>query len=209
MLKKILLNLFLVFGICEAVSQKLVEKQLNATTFERIVISSKIINTLAINTEVTDQIRIVSKVVGENCENVVVTTSQENKTLKIGASYSPYFIAENDKLAAHKVISVDVELTIPNFLYVEVRTSIASVSVIGNYSNLQANLENRDCELNNFLGNASIKTKRGNIKVHVKGSVSGRAFSTNGSVVNYLPGRAKYTIVAESRDGDISLLQTK
>ena len=87
---------------------------------------------------------------GENYENVLVTTSEENKTLKIGTSYSPYFIAENDKLAAHKVMSVDIELTIPNFLYVEVNTPIASISVTGNYSNFHAYLENGDCQLNNF-----------------------------------------------------------
>jgi hypothetical protein len=209
MLKKTLLSLLLVFGISGAISQKLVEKQLDATRFERLIISSDIINTLTITSEATNEISILNKVVGENYENVVVTTSEENKTLKIGTSYSPFFIAENDKLAAHKVMSVDIELTIPNFLYVEVNTPIASISVTGNYSNFQAFLENEDCHLNNFLGNASIKTKQGNIKVYAKANVSGRAFSTNGSVVNYLPGRAKYTIIAESRDGDISLLQTK
>ncbi len=209
MLKKILLSLLLAFGISEAISQKLVEKQLDATRFERLVISSDMINTLAVTSEATNQIRIVNKVVGENYENVIVTTSEENKTLKIGTSYSPYFIADNDKLAAHKVMSVDIELTIPNFLYVEVNTSIASISVTGNYSNFHAYLENGDCQLNNFFGNASIKTKQGNIEVHARENVSGRAFSKNGSVVNYLPGKAKYTIIAESRDGDISLLQTK
>jgi len=209
MLKKILLSLLLVVGISEAISQKVVEKQLDGTRFERISITSDLINTLTITSEATNEIRIVNKVAGENYENVIVTNSEENKTLKIGASYSPYFIAENDKLAAHKVMSVDIELTIPNFLYVEVNTSIASISVTGNYSNFLAYLENGDCQLNNFLGNASIKTKRGNINVHARENVSGRAFSTNGGVVNYLPGRAKYTIIAESLDGDISLLQTK
>jgi hypothetical protein len=209
MLKRIVLILLMVFGISEAISQKLVEKQLDATRFERLIISSDIINTLTITSEATNRIRIVNKVVGENYENVIVTSSEENKTLKIGASYSPYFIAENDKLAAHKVMSVDIELTMPNFLYVEVNTPIASISVTGNYSNFHAYLENGDCQLNDFLGNASIKTKHGNIKVHARENVSGRAFSTKGSVVNYLPGKAKYIIIAESRDGDISLLQTK
>jgi hypothetical protein len=209
MLKKILFSLLLVVGISEGISQKLVEKQLDATRFESLIISSEIINRLIITSKATNEISIVNKVVGENYENVLVTTSEENKTLKIGTSYSPYFIAENDKLAAHKVMSVDIELTIPNFLYVEVYTPIASISVTGNYSNFHAYLENGDCQLNDFLGNASIKTKHGNIKVHAMENVSGRAFSTNGSVVNYLPGQAKYTIIAESRDGDISLLQTK
>lgn len=209
MLKEILLSLLLVLGISEAISQKLVEKQLDAARFERLIITSDLINTLTITSEATNQIRIVNKTVGENYENLIVTTSEENKTLKIGASYSPFFIAENDKLAAHKVMSVDIELIIPNFLYVEVNTSIASIVITGNYSNFHAYLENEDCQLDNFSGNASIKTKRGNIRVHAKENVSGRAFSTNGSVENYLPGRAKYTVIAESRDGDISLLQTK
>jgi hypothetical protein len=209
MLKKIVLSLLLLGGVYDAISQKLVEKQIDATRFERLIISSELINRLTIISEATNQIRIVNKVVGENYENVLVTTSEENKTLKIGTSYSPYFIAENDKLAANKVMSVDIELTIPNFLYVEVNTSIASVSATGNYSNFQAYLEYGDCELRDFLGNAIINTKQGNIKVYAKEHVSGRAFSLKGTVINYLPGKAKYTILAESRDGDISLLQTK
>jgi hypothetical protein len=209
MLKRIVLILLMVFGISEAISQKLVEKRLDATRFERLIISSEIINTLTITSEATNQITIVNKVVGENYENVIVTTSEENKTLKIGAIYSPYFNAKNDKLAAHKVMSIDIELTIPNFLIVEVYTPISSINVRGNYSNLHAYLENGNCHLINFFGNASIKTKNGDIDVHAKENVSGRAFSTNGTVVNYLPGKAKYTIIAESRDGDISLQQTK
>ena len=204
-----MLSVLLLVGISDAISQKLVEKQLDATRFERLIISSELINRLTILSGVTNQIRIVNKVVGENYENVIITTSEENKTLKIGLSYSPYFKPENDKLAAHKIMSVDIELTIPNFLYVEVDTSIASINVTGNYLNFQAYLENGDCELNNFLGNAIITTKKGNIKVGAKENVSGRAFSANGTVVNYLPGMAKYTVIAESRDGDISLLQTK
>lgn len=204
-----MLCVLFVFFFFEAISQKIVEKQLDATRFERISVTSDWINTLTIATEATDQIRIVSKVVGENCENVIITTSEENKTLKIGTSYSPFFIPENDKLAAHKVMSVAIAITIPNFLFVEVNTPLASISGVGNYSNFQANLENGDCELIDFLGNASIITRQGNIKVLAKEQVSGRAFSTNGSVINYLPGKAEYTIIAESRDGDVSLLQTK
>jgi hypothetical protein len=209
MLKKIVLSLLLIFGISEAISQKFVERQLDAAIIERLIISSDLINTLTINTQATSQIRIASKVAGEYYESLVVTTSEENKTLLIGASYSPYFIPENDKLAAHKVMSVDIELTIPTFLFVEVSTPIATVSAVGNYANFHAYLENGDCQLNRFLGNASITTKGGDITVRAKENVSGRAFSEKGSVINYLPGMARYTIIAESRDGDISLLQTK
>ena len=209
MLKKIVLSLLLIFGISEAISQKVVEELHDAAGIERLIIASDLINTLTITSEATNQIRVVSKVVGENYESLLVTTSEENKIFKIGAFYSPYFIPENDKLAAHKLMSVDIELTIPNSLFVEVSAPIASISATGNYANFQAYLESGDCELSRFLGNASITTKGGDITVYAKEDVSGRAFSEKGSVVNYLPGRARYTIIAESRDGDISLLQTK
>ena len=124
-----MLSLLVAFGTAEAISQKVVEKQLDASEIKRLIITSNMINTLSITSEETDQITIVNKVVGEGYENVIVTTSAENNTLKIGTSYSPYFIPENDKLAAHKVISVDMMLTIPDFLYVEVETSIASINV--------------------------------------------------------------------------------
>ena len=209
MLKNIAFLICLYFGSTEAISQKILEKQLDALKIERVVIASDMINLLSIASEKTDQIRIITKITGENSENVAVSTSEEDNILTIGTGYTPYFEAENDKLAAHKVISVEMLLTIPDFLIVEVETRIASVDVTGNYDVFRATLEYGNCELNSFLGHAMIKTLHGNILVYARENVSGRVFSNKGDVINYLPGRGKYTIIAESRDGDISLFQTK
>ena len=209
MLKQSGFILFIVFGVSKAIAQKIVEKQLDASRFERLSISSDIVNTLTINSQETDQIRIVTKVVGENHENVMLTISEDKTTLNVGTSYTPYFTPENDKLSAHKVMSVALEFIVPNFIDLELSTSMGSVNLTGNYRSVEVYLENGNCQLNNFLGDAIIKTHEGDIWVAAQEHVSGRAFSKSGKVLNYLPGSAIYTVVAESLNGDISMLQTK
>jgi hypothetical protein len=190
-------------------AQKILEKQIDAIETKQLVIASDMINLLSIATEKTDQIKMITKIAGENSENVIVTASEENNILTIGTAYTPYFSPENDKLAAHKILSIEMQLIIPDFLIVEIDTKTASIEATGTYDVFRANLDYGNCELNNFLGHAMLRTVHGNILVHAQEHVSGRAFSKKGSVLNYLPGRAKYTIIAESRDGDISLFQTK
>jgi hypothetical protein len=209
MLKKIAFLLILVHGGADAISQKILEKQFDASEITHLSIYSEMISKLTIVSEKTDKITIITKVVGEHSENVLVTSSEELNALKIGIAYSPYFIAENDKLAAHKLISVDMQLTIPEFMNIDVETKIASVQARGKYTNFKASLEYGNCELNHFLGNAALKSLHGNIAVYCGENTFGKAFSQKGKVINYLPAKGKYSILAESREGDISLLQTK
>jgi hypothetical protein len=209
MLNKIAFFFILAFSAGNAISQKIFEKQFDASDITHLVIYSEMINKLTIVSEKTDKIAIITKITGENSENVVVTASEEIKTLKIGTVYSPFFIAQNDKLAAHKVISVDMQMTIPEFMNIEIETKIASIEASGKFVEFHASLEYGNCELFDFLGDAALNSLHGNIMVHAGKNTWGKAFSQKGSVVNHLPTTGKYSILAESREGDISLLQTK
>jgi len=62
-----------------------------------------------------------------------------------------------------------------------------------------------NCIIENFSGNATIKTKQGFIKIYAQDIVSGEAFSKKGKVFNELKINKKYTIEAVSLEGDISL----
>lgn len=208
MLKKIAFLLILVFGVADAISQKTLEKQFDASEIANLTIYSEMINKLTIVSEKTDKITIVTEIAGEHFEYVVVTASEENRTLRIGTAYSPYFIAQNDKLAAHKVISIEMQMTIPEFLNIEVETGIASVEARGKYRRFHASLKYGNCELIDFLGIADLKSWHGNIIVYAGKNSWGKAFSKKGSVTNDLPSRGKYSILAESMEGDISLLQS-
>ena len=77
-----------------------------------MILDSDTVFTVRLSSEKTDKIRINTHVEGEYHENVVVNTSEENKTLTVTTGYSPFFEKENDKLAAHKVIAIDMELEI-------------------------------------------------------------------------------------------------
>ena len=182
---------------------------MDTSEIERLVIDADAIFSLSIVSEKTTEISITTIVAGETYENVLVTTSEANKTLTIGTSYSPYFKADNDKLAAHKVLSIEMQLIIPEFLDVSVNSKLASVSASGIYSMLQIALDTGSCKLINFTGNASLQTKQGDIDVHTIGNIAGKGISKNGKVQNTLPLEGKYRITAESRDGDISLFQTE
>lgn len=209
MLKKIAFLLILIHCGADVISQKILEKQFDASEITQLSIYSEMISKLTIDSEKTDKITIITKVAGEHSENVLVTSSEDFKTLKIGTAYSPYFIAENDKLAAHKVISIEMQMTVPEFINIDVETKIASVEVSGTYANFKASLEYGNCNLNDFLGNADLKSLHGNIIAYAGKNTLGKAFSQKGTVINHLLAKGKYSILAESREGDISLYQTK
>ncbi len=190
-------------------AQKILEKTLDVWELKRLVIDADAVYSLSIVSEKTSVISIVTKVVGETYENVLVTTSEANKTLTIGTSYSPYFKADDDKLAVHKVLSIEMHLVVPEFLNVSIDSKIGSVKAEGIYSRLRIALDMGSCKLINFTGNASLQTKRGDIDVHTIGSIAGKGISKNGKVRNRLPLEGKHWVFAESKDGDIGLFQTK
>lgn len=192
-----------------SLAQKTLEKTIDASGIERLVIDADAVFIVSIISEKTTEISIRTKVAGETYENVLVTTSEANKTLTIGTSYSPYFKANNDKLAAHKVLSIEMQLIVPEFLDISINSEIASVKAKGVYNMLQIALDRGGCELTEFRGNASLQTKQGDIDVYAIGNIAGKGISKYGIVRSTLPLEGKHRIIAESRDGDVSLFQTK
>ena len=135
--------------------------------------------------------------------------SEENKTLSLSTGFTPYFQAENDKLAAHKVISIEMKLNISNSLEVFVRSSIASLSTHGSFKNLQVELGNGNCVLNDFEGDAQLLTGNGNIRVVAHDTVGARAKTKRGKLTNELSATGNFYIDAESVNGDITLLKSQ
>ena len=86
---------------------------------------------------------------------------------------------------------------------------MASVATKGKFKVLKAFLGNGNCNLQEFVGNAYLKTKTGSIKVSTKENIFGNAISKNGIVINQLSENknSKYTIIAETNMGEISLFQ--
>ncbi|WP_339701208.1 hypothetical protein [uncultured Marixanthomonas sp.] len=209
MLKFIIILVGVFLLTTEAMAQKVLQKEFSALGFETLIIESDDVFTIDISAKKTDKIKIRTHIEGENYESVVVNTSEAHKTLTLSTGYSPFFKKENDKLAAHKIIAIDMIVTIPESMQVEIRSKIASVTGKGAYDNFFVALENGTCLLNNFKGNATLYTKEGAITVYAKPVVTGQAVSKKGTTLNQLPKTGKYKINAESITGSITLLQTE
>jgi hypothetical protein len=209
-MRNILLIIFLFLLISsEAWAQKILEKSWDAAGIQAVEIRSDAVFNITIASEATNTILLTTKVEGETYEQVVLEVSKEKELLTIGTGFTPYFNAKNDKLAAHKVLSIEMELTLPKGLSLYVFSKRASVKATGHYNQLNVSLATGTCLLSNFKGNALLLTKEGDIRVTALNSVRGEASSITGTVVNKLSTYGKYTLIAESINGNITLSQTK
>jgi len=209
-LKKLTLILFFLF-FGNVFAQKVIERNFNASEITSIEINSDVIYHIKIISEKTEYIKIKTQVEGENYENVVLGIIEENNTLHINISYTPFFEAKNDKLAAHKVISIEMELIVPENMAINIKAEIASLEIDGKYGDVSVLLGSGNCSLTNFKGDAMLKTKQGFITVYASKKTLGTAISKKGTVINELSKvnvkSSKYRIEAESFKGNISLFQ--
>jgi len=195
--------------ISEGFAQKIIERSWNSKTIERIEIISGPIFNIRIISEATEKILVITKIEGEHYENVVLEGLEKNKTLSLAMGYTPYFIMANDKLAAHKMISIEMEIHLPKNLEVVVKASIASLETVGVFKTVHATLDNGNCVLTNFKGDATIHTKNGNITVYAQETVSAVAKTKRGKLINQLPKTGVFLINATSVNGDITLLKSQ
>lgn len=200
---------FLFFGSHYCVAQKTIQKEFSAKAIETLVIQDDAVFKITIQTAETSFIKVVVNVAGENSESVVIEKKLQNNALIISTGFTPYFEIINDKLAANKVLSIEMEITVPPRISLQLKSKIASVTATGDFKNVEIGLDEGSCVLNDFSGNAILLTKLGNITVYAEDQVSGTGFSRHSEVKNMLPENGKFHIEAESINGSISLLQTK
>lgn len=190
-------------------AQKTIEKQWDGDLFTSVFIEE----------HTADQIKIIAKPVqtitarvlisGENSENYVITVNKDAQVLRLGTDYRPFTTKFNDKLSAHKVLSVVLEIEIPENKTIQIKANEASVYGSGFYKDIKIDLEKGSCFLNRFKGNGYIKTKGGDISIETQKGVSGKGISLKGEVYNKLYRGNKYFVEAHTITGDVHLSETK
>ncbi len=209
MTKKSVILFLLVFGTDICTAQKVIQKEIASEGIQTLSIVDDAIYKITIRSSEESIVKVSAHIFGEHAESVLIEAIIIEETLSLKTGFSPFFALENDKLAAHKIMAIEMEITLPKKMAVEIKSKLASVNTDGIFNNLNISIENGNCILTNILGNAHIKTTGGNIIVWAKNSVLGKAFSKNGTVENELLNHGKFVVEAESSYGNISLLQTK
>jgi len=181
-------------------------------TDTRELIASENIKSIRINTDEVyllkitstefSEIKIKTHSEGEYFNEIQLQTRIKETELEILTKYPERLVNGFDKLSAHKVFSLEVELMVPEGLEIFITSNIASLETNGKFNSIYADLKQGYCKLKKFEGDAVINTYSGNILVETSSGII-EASSRNGTVQipDYLPGRNPLRLT--SIDGDI------
>ncbi|RAJ13866.1 DUF4097 family beta strand repeat-containing protein [Arenibacter echinorum] len=152
-------------GSCILHAQKKVVKTIENPNVSFIQIDGKNCFSLALETVDIPKITIAASIDGEYLQDLLVNVKQEGATVLVSTGFQPNFVFPNDKLSAHKVISISLKISIPKNLNVNVYGTSTNVGVTGHYASLKISLSDGKCTLNGTGENVDVHTQSGNIEL--------------------------------------------
>jgi len=199
---------FLVFNllIVSGYSQKVSSRVYDAKGIEQLYIDTDEVYQINIKTSKTDNITLTSHAEGEYFNDISLIMEVEKDKMVLTSAFNKALQGGFDKLSAHKVFSLGLSLEIPEGLEVFIESNIATVIGSGKYKNLQIQLQSGYCELNPFLGNATVNTYKGAIHITTNNArVDAKTRNGNMIIAEDLSGNFQIKLI--SIDGDISVLK--
>ncbi|TYA60220.1 hypothetical protein FVF61_00425 [Formosa maritima] len=163
---------------------------------------------MRMETTKTNTISIQSLAEGEHSEQLVLLTEIKNNQLHVSSVYQPLFVADNDKLSAHKLISIELIFLIPEQLDISISSNIASVFLSGNYNHVTIELMNGSFKANNFQGNLLVNTIHGDVEVETNQAIV-EASSKHGNVNQEVLIEGNREIILNSINGNITVTKTE
>lgn len=202
------LVLILLIPLC-SMGQKTQLKEWNSSRIDTLEIITDEVYSINIKVHEERKIRLKAEIEGELFEETLVNARIDGQSLRISTDLSPYFVPENDKLAAHKVMSVELELLVGADIVVIVRSKLASVTAEGAFDHFEVNLDQGYCRLVDFSGSAILYTIQGDIDISCKDLYQTFLSSKYGSVRNEIGSYGSNTLEAESIYGTITVRKSQ
>ncbi|PHQ60235.1 MAG: hypothetical protein COC08_07625 [Maribacter sp.] len=151
-------------------SQKIIKKSIlnPSTSFIQIDLA----NCFKINLETrdTNEILVEAIIDGEYKEDLVLNIKEEGSTILISTGFQPSFVPPNDKLSAHKVVSISLKVFLPKYKKVQLYGTNCNVFASGAYRNLKVSLNDGQCTLFRVSESVEVITQSGNIFVNSSGA---------------------------------------
>ncbi|WP_152975590.1 hypothetical protein [Lacinutrix himadriensis] len=189
-------------------AQNIHEKTFSEGDISTISINGKNVFKITVDAKPVHEITVHSRVEGENNENIVLVTETKNSNLYIAIKQQPLFVDANDKLSAHKVISVEINLVIPEYLSMGINLYESDLIVNGNYKSVSVNSDSGNCFFNAFYGDAKIYTRDGNIAVQTnKANIS--ATSKNGDIKQEEIDSGSHEIIIKTINGNVTVSKSQ
>lgn len=175
--------MFILFSFQGLIAQKIVEKTIANSKDTSLQIDATNCFSVLIETEASNKIVVEAKMAGEYSNNLALNMHEEENTLWINTNFNPNFELPNDKLAAHKTVSISLHIKVPENLKVALNGTYCNVVASGRYTTLAISLNDGKCRLNNVGYSTKVHTQSGSIEVYTKaGEIE--AISHYGTVVS-------------------------
>ena len=163
MLKHLLLLLFLCSNC--ALAQKVVKKSVVDSHISALHIDVNNCYELSLETSKANEVMAEAIIDGEYKKDLALKLHQSGDTYFISAGFQPLFQNPNDKLSAHKVVSISLKLIVPQYLNVSIDGGNCNVEISGDYKLLKTTLNDGSCTLLDVKEEVDVMTKSGNIYV--------------------------------------------
>jgi len=199
---------FLFLASLSVFSQKIVKKTLVNAKSKSFQIDATNCYEVKLKTSSTKEIVVGATIDGEYQKDLLVSIEEDGSNVLVNTEFQPNFSNPNDKLSAHKIISVALEISLPEYAKANVFGTHANVTVTGSYTTLQVNLSDGNCSLQQVLENTLVKTQKGTIYVTLEsGFVDAK--SNYGKVFRETVPVGSATFQLHSVEGDIHIKRTK
>lgn len=157
--------LFLFCGLIPVNAQRILTKsipQKHGQVFHINASNSYHLNLRTVNSPI---ISVKAVAEGEYENDVLLNLFEEGSDIFIGVDFHPDRKNRNDKLGAHKILSVSMDIEVPRSSHVFLIGNSATLSLAGTYQKLNVNLIEGRCELRDIYGEIEVITQKADIEL--------------------------------------------
>jgi hypothetical protein len=163
--------LFLVLGSGALFGQKQVTKTFINPGINAISIDGTRAYEIQLLTGGAQEVLVEARMEGEYGPDLMVLFKESGTTLFIETPFSPNFEMPNDKLGAHKVISLKLKIILPDHQNVFLNAASCQVSASGVFRNLDIVFNDGGCTLTHKAKRTSVTTGSAPITAHLESGV--------------------------------------
>jgi len=182
--------------------QKRVQKTLLDPSVESVVVDGSQCFQISLETAQTREVIVEAEMEGEYQSEVMVVTETLGNTLRISTGFVPGFEVPNDKLSAHKVLSVKLRVVLPRYQRVSLAAGSCRVETSGTFRDLKIHIAEGGCLLAHVAERTEVTTASAPITALIgRGVVEAHSRYGKVQLENIPPGDPEF--VFRSTRGDI------
>ncbi|WP_297764059.1 DUF4097 family beta strand repeat-containing protein [uncultured Muriicola sp.] len=200
--------LFSLLAVNQGFGQKTVKKLFLNPDVTSIQIDTNLFFDVKVETSQEEALVLEASIEGEYQKDLALEITENGKTLFVAGKFQPYFNDPNDKLSAHKVVSISLYIRVPENKEVYLYGSSSNVMVEGNYKDLRVVLNDGKCTIREGGQKVSATTQSGPISLIIaSGTV--KALSKYGSISKEHIPKGNELFNLTSTTGNITITQAK